>query len=138
MVDPNVALAALEQLSYGGIFLITFFSGYLLPVPEEIVLLSIGYLSSVGSIYLGRAALVSLLAIFASDCALFYLARHHNRYTERLKARLERSRLAKSWLVSREHISRTIFLLRFALGLRFVGPVLAGSLNTRWLVFLFP
>jgi len=78
MIDPNVALATLEQLSYGGIFLITFFSGYLIPVPEEIILLSIGYLSSVGSIHFGRAMLVSLLAIFASDCTLFYLVRHHN------------------------------------------------------------
>src|SRR3989344_1345214 len=138
MVDPSAALATFEQLSYGGIFLVTFFSGYLIPVPEEIVLLSVGYLSSVGGIHLGRAMLVAFLAILASDCFLFYLARHHNCYNERLKARLERSWLAKSRLVSRKHISRTIFLLRFVIGLRFVGPVLAGSLNVRWLVFLFP
>ena len=136
MTDPSATIATLEQLSYGGIFLITFFSGYIIPVPEEIVLLSVGYLSSVGVIHLGPAVIVSLLAIFASDCVLFYLAWHHNRYTERLKARLEQSWLAKSRLCSREHISRTIFLLRFVIGFRFVGPVLAGSLHTRWLTFI--
>lgn len=138
MIDPNTALASLESLSYGGIFLITFFSGYLVPVPEEIVLLSLGYLGSIGVIHFGRAVIVAFLAILASDCLLFYLARHHNRYTKRLKARLETSRLGKSRLVSREHLSRTIFVLRFVVGLRFVGPVLAGSLNTRWLTFLLP
>jgi membrane protein DedA with SNARE-associated domain len=138
MVDPNSAIEALEQLSYGGIFIITFFSGYIIPVPEEIVLITVGYLSSVGVVHFGRIVFLSILAVFLSDCGLFYLARHHNRYTERLKVRLERSWISKSRLVSRQHIRRTIFLLRFVISFRFVGPILAGSLNTPWLTFLLP
>ena len=46
MSEFSVGLGYVEHLSYLGVFLVIIFSGYLLPIPEEIILLAIGYVGA--------------------------------------------------------------------------------------------
>jgi membrane protein DedA with SNARE-associated domain len=122
----------LNQLSYTGVFLLSFFGGYIIPVPEEVILLAIGYLGHRGAFNVFLAAPLSFSAIFASDCVLYMLASANSSRIQKLKTAIEGR---KGKFISQEHAGRTIFLLRFVAGLRFLGPLFAGINKVKWQVF---
>ena len=123
----------LHQFSYTGIFLLSFFGGYIIPVPEEVILLSVGYLGHKGIFNIYGASLLSLCAILASDCMLYILARANSSRIQNLKDAIEGH---KGTFISHDHVGRTIFLLRFVAGLRFLGPLFAGSNKVTWQTFV--
>ena len=65
MINTHVYLNYLEQLSYVGLFLFVVFSGYLIPIPEEIMLLLLGYIAGVGIINIYTALAAGILGVLA-------------------------------------------------------------------------
>lgn len=126
----------LEHISYFGTFVLMVFSGHLVPVPEEIILLLVGYASGIGLSNVYFTAVSAMLGVIAGDSLLFYLSRHGNRYIERLKNRIAPQKIAKYERMMNAHTGKTIFLSRFIVGLRFFSPILAGMLKVKWRMFL--
>ena len=136
MINPQLYLNFLEQFSYAGLFLFVVFSGYLIPIPEEILLLLLGYIAGVGliSIYLALAA--GILGVLIGDNILFWLSHFQgSKIVHRLKKKIRKHELMKYKHLMKQHIGKTIFILRFIVGLRFFSPFLAGSLRVKWKVF---
>lgn len=110
-------------------------SGHLVPVPEEVVLLLVGYASGIGlsNVYIAFAA--ASLGVITGDSALFFLSRSGNKFVEKLKNRLSQKKLERYENLMNAHAGKTIFLSRFIITLRFLSPILAGSLNVKWKTF---
>ncbi len=126
----------LEHISYFGTFILMALSGHLVPIPEEIILLLVGYASGIGLSNVYITAVFSMLGVIAGDSLIFYLSRHGNHYVEKLKNRIAPQKIAKYERMMNAHAGKTIFLSRFIVGLRFLSPLLAGMLKVKWRIFL--
>jgi membrane-associated protein len=127
---PQMVASYINQFSYLAIFILTFFSGYIIPVPEEIVLIVIGYLASQNFISLPVAIIICIISLIASDNFVFRLCLTNNRYIKKMHDQVFRLRLMKYRAQMEKHIDKTIFYSRFTPFLRFVGPVLAATVKT--------
>ncbi|MBI2592728.1 MAG: DedA family protein [Candidatus Colwellbacteria bacterium] len=116
----------LEQFSYLGIFTLLVLGGVLSPISEEIVLISVGYLIGIQALNKFIALPVSLAGVFIGDNILFFLSKKGGKFTDALIKRVTRDKLLKYEDFMKKHKAKAIFFLRFIIGLRFLGPMLAG------------
>jgi membrane-associated protein len=132
----NTALPFLHQFSYLGIFLLLAGGAIVLPIPEEITLLTAGYLVAMGVIspYLGIP--IAVLGLLSGDALLFGFARVGSNYAHKLRTRIHKIGLEKTWIFSPKQPLRAVFILRFLTGLRFIAPVYAGFEEASWKGFL--
>jgi undecaprenyl-diphosphatase len=127
----------LQHLSYTGIFVWFLLSQLIIvmPIPEEAVLLSIGYVSATGVWNPFIAAAIALATLLVADNIFYFLARSGNRFVERLVKRSDGGAFAKAQRQMKRNMPRTVFTLTFIPRLRFFGPILAGALKLRWPAF---
>jgi membrane protein DedA with SNARE-associated domain len=128
---PAAVYAAL-----GGILLLC---GLGLPIPEDVSLISAGYLAHLGVINVHLVFLVCFAAVLAGDSVAFAIGRLYG-------PRLLETRLAKRVFRPRKQIrvrayfrkfgSKVIFVARFLPGLRFSIFLSAGTLRLRPSVFV--
>jgi len=127
----------LGTLSYIGVFGVALISNVFIPVPEEIVVLVLGYLSG-GPIFSGTLILpVVILGLLTSDIAMYFLSKKGNKLITAFYDKVFAGRLASrtEWL--RKHIFKVIFFSRFLVQLRFLGPFLAGQMGVPFRKFFF-
>ena len=123
-------------LTIGGILLLC---GLGLPIPEDISLISAGYMAHLGAVDVHRAFCVCFTAVLAGDSLAFFLGRWFG-------ARFLGWHLAQRIFTPRKQLrvrayfrrygNRVIFVGRFLPGLRFSVFFTAGSLGVRPAVFL--
>lgn len=125
-------------LSYLGLFLIIAGAGYVIPVPEEIVILVIGYFISMGVFNPIYTAIVAFVALVFADNVLFRFSSMDHKYIRKSREYVLRLPFIKKHISGMEkHIYATIFLSRFLPYLRFASPIIAGTLRVKWSTFLF-
>jgi membrane protein DedA with SNARE-associated domain len=134
-MDHLIVSSQVEGLSYFGTFVVMVLSGHLVPVPEEILLLLIGYASGIGVTNVYGAFVVSSLGVIVGDSMLFFLSRNGNKYIEKFKNKLSPNKLSRYENLMKAHAGKTIFLSRFIITIRFFSPILAGSINVKWKTF---
>ena len=138
MINTHFFLSYIEQFSYFGIFILLALSGYIIPIPEEILLLLIGYAAGVGLNNIYITLIPAMLGVLAGDNILFWLSRYRgSKIIDRLKHKVRKHELAKYRHLMKKHIGKTIFIVRFIVGLRFFGPFLAGSMKIKWKTYQF-
>src|SRR3989338_4005149 len=121
MIDiQSFILNYINEFSYIGVFLLTAFIA-LIPLPEELFLLLAGYFSGKGFAELDKVILAAYLGILTGDNILYYLIRKKH-YLHGMYTRVVSTRLKKWKKPMKEHTGKSIFLLRFILGLRFFVP----------------
>ena len=132
------SISLLGQLSYWGIFGLSLLANLVIPVPEEIFLLGLGYLSGGESPVLNPyiTALIVIPGLLLSDIFLYTLARKGNKYVAILERRLRNFKFTRDREFVERHILKIIFISRFVIQFRFVGPVLAGTTNISWKKFI--
>ena len=136
MIDiQSFILNYINEFSYIGVFLLTAFIA-LIPLPEELFLLLAGYFSGKGFAELDKVILAAYLGILTGDNILYYLIRKKH-YLHGMYTRVVSTKLKKWKKPMKDHTGKSIFLLRFILGLRFLGPLMAGTLKVRWRTFAF-
>ena len=110
-----------------------------LPIPEDVSLISAGYLAHRSVVNLHTVFLVCFASVLGGDCIAFMLGRLFG-------SRLLDSRLARRFFRPRKQIrvrayfrkygSKVIFIARFLPGLRFSIYLSAGTLRVRPSVFI--
>jgi membrane-associated protein len=127
----------IQHLSYMGIFLWFFLSQVIviMPIPEEVVLISIGYVSATGVWNPFLAAPIALVTLLLADNVFYSLALSGNRYIKRLVERSGGGAFASAEAQMKRNMPRTVFTLTFIPRLRFFGPILAGILKLKWYAF---
>ncbi len=117
---------SLHHASYVGLYLLLGGAGVYAPVPDELTLLTAGYLIARGAMSPFIVIPVSILAALVVDSVLYLLARTGSRYAVRLRDRTIAKTLDHTYFFSPSHPMRTVFFLRFIVGLRIMGPLFAG------------
>ena len=121
--------------SYIGIFLLSMFVSYIFPLPEVVLLLLIGFLAKGAGFDLGTAITVSIAGTIIGDNILYRLSFFGNKYVERFNRKMRAHKLIQYEHLVADNIGKTIFFLRFITGVRFFGPVISGTLGTKWKKF---
>ncbi len=128
---------SVEHFSYLGIFVFAIFSGYLVPIPEEIILLIVGYMVSIEFIHFIPALIVVIIAFIIGDNILFRLTIKNNKHVNKfINEVLSLKIISKNKALFEKHINLTIFVSRFVPFLRFVGPVFAGYVKAKEKTFM--
>lgn len=136
MPETDIIANSLGGLSYGGMFIVAFLSNMFIPVPEEIILLVIGYLTGIGSFSYPIIMAIFILGMLISDYMVYSLAYRGSKLVKGLQERMEKRGLLKSKAYIRRHMKKIIFFSRFLVYLRFIGPVVAGSNRVSRKLFL--
>jgi membrane-associated protein len=136
LATSTIPVALLQHLSYVGLFGLLAAGAIVLPIPEEITLLTAGYLVAIGflNVYLGIGA--SILGLVLGDSVLFALARFGTTYAQKLRVRINKIGLEKTWLFAPSQPLRAVFVLRFLTGIRFIAPIYAGFEEASWKGYL--
>lgn len=136
MEDSNAIIASLGGLSYFGVLILAMLSNMFIPVPEEIILVVMGYLSGNGQFMYPLVMGIFILGLMISDYALYSLTLHGSRLVQGFIKRLQKRGLLKNEGYTRRHIKKIIFFSRFLVYLRFIGPVMSGYLKVDRKTFL--
>lgn len=136
MEDSNAIIASLGGLSYFGVLILAFLSNMFIPVPEEIILVVMGYLSGNGLFMYPLVMGLFVLGLMISDYMLYSLTLRGSRLVRGFIKRLQKRELLKNEGYTRRHIKKIIFFSRFLVYLRFIGPVMSGYLKVDRKTFL--
>lgn len=116
----------IAQFSYGAVFLLSLLANVFIPLPEEITLLFLGYLTGVGQLNFTLTFIMVVLGLFISDSAIYLLAYRGNKFVQGIYDKIFAARLGNDAEFINRHIGKIIFISRFLVQLRFIGPYLAG------------
>jgi membrane-associated protein len=122
--------------SYFGIWGISIISNVVIPVPEEAVLLVLGYLAGTPNFNGFIIAPIVLSGLLLSDVLMYFFSKRGVRlvnlfYQKVFARRVENKR---EWIET--HMNKVIFFSRFLVQLRFLGPFLAGQMLISWRRFI--
>ncbi|MDD5547638.1 MAG: DedA family protein [Candidatus Pacebacteria bacterium] len=134
MLPSDLIFNYLGHASYLGIFFLLIFIN-LFPVPEELIVLTIGYLAAVGTENIYLIMLVGIVALSVGDNILFWLSRKGSKYVLEFEEHIMQDKFEKYKNFMERHMGKAIFVFRFISGLRLLGPFLAGSMKTPWKKF---
>ncbi len=127
-------IVKLGGLSYVGIFGISLIANILFIVPEEVVLIGLGYAARAGGADIFSVIAIVILGLLTSDAVLYTLSRGNSRIVITLYDRVFSKRIAffskklsgnETWIEG--HLDKVIFYSRFLMQLRFLGPFMAGK-----------
>jgi membrane protein DedA with SNARE-associated domain len=127
MVETTRLLATIGSLSYEGIFGISLLSNVIIPIPEEAILLMLGYASRENGASFFLVVTIVMSGLLMSDLIMYGLSRKGNRFILMFYKKFFSKRLddRRAWF--EKNIESVIFFSRFLLQLRFLGPFLAGQ-----------
>ena len=130
----------IQHFTYAGLFGVLLLCGLGLPIPEDVVLLSAGFLIHRGVIRYPTTLVIGLIGVVAGDNSLFFIGRKFGtgvvRYFQlgRPQSRYQIERL-KNFM--ERHGPKAIFYARFLAGLRALVYLTAGSLDVQPSRFIF-
>jgi membrane-associated protein len=130
-------IAGIGGLTYGGMFILSLIANMVVPVPEEIILVVVGYFSAKGQFNFLLSYGIFVAGMFISDTILYFMAYKGSRLTKRLQHKIENNRHLKDEGFVTKHIKKIIMISRFLMYLRWIGPVLSGVTRVRYKTFAF-
>lgn len=136
MFGPSL-LQFLSHLSYVGVAAYMGTVGYILPVPEEAALIIFGFLTGTGKFYFWYVYGAAVFGLLLGDNIFYWLAYSESRYILHFKKRIREEVWQKYEQLYRDNFGKTLVLLRFLVGFRFLGPAIAGTLKIRYRKFFF-
>ena len=123
------------QLSYFGIFLWFAVIEQLTPVPEEVYLMSVGYIAVHAHMNIILCGIAALSGLLATDNLLFYLALKGNKFSHKLLNKINHNLLENIKNKLKNKAALTIFIGALVPKLRFFNPLIAGSIGIKFKIF---
>lgn len=136
MEETSLIIDSLSGLHYTGLFLIALISNLFIPVPEELILLGVGYLTGIKTFSYVASMAIFIVGMLVSDIFLYTLAKKGNKLVQKPMRVLQKRGVLANKEFARSHIRKIIFFSRFLVYLRFAGPVMAGWLKLKTRIFI--
>jgi membrane protein DedA with SNARE-associated domain len=137
MIAETTFIQQLGTLSYVGIWFVSLLSNVIIPFPEEITLLALGYLSGTGHVNILILLPIVISALILSDIIMYSLSKRGSKFITWLYQKFFSKKLiSKNDAWFDVHTKKIIFFSRFLMQLRFLGPFLAGQRKTPFKTFI--
>ncbi len=132
-------VAYAKQLSYVGVFIWFTVFDFVAPFPDEVSLLTVGYLASTGLFNPFLIALVPFVSFLLTDSLSFFLSRGGRNLFGGKKKRKPAKRGSFRAFVTRnveKNFAGTIIAVSFIPRMRVWGPIVSGSLRIPYRKFI--
>lgn len=129
MNEAQEFIKNLSSLSYLGVFGIALISDILVIVPEEVVLLSLGYIAGIGILNGFILVPIVIAGLLSMDTIIYLLSWQRNKFIVYFYDKFFSFRLGKNRQWLEKNPKRIIFFARFLIQFRFLGPFMAGHLH---------
>ncbi len=139
ITDPAIVAQWLAEWGYLGIFICVFVGNLGVPVPEETVMLTAGFLAGRELLDLRFVYPVVILSAVTGDCCGFVIGRTAGqRVLLRLANRFQflRTRYNRLQIFFQTHGNKAVFMARFVTGARFMAGPMAGAFGMPFFQFL--
>lgn len=131
----------LTHFTYWGVILVLLASGVGLPIPEDIPLITAGYLSARGYASIEIMIPLTFIMVVGADFLLYLMGRKYGRHVPKLplfRRFLTPKRLAAAEMAFHTHGGKTLFTSRFVPGVRAAVFFTAGVFKIpAWKMLLF-
>jgi len=127
----------ISHLSWFGIFLWFAFLEQLTPVPEEVSLMTLGYISITTSLHPLISGAVAAVGLLTADNLLFYFSLKGNKLTRKLTEKTNTELLGQLKRNLQQNAKKTLVIMALLPKLRFLSPVIAATANISWKLFFF-
>jgi membrane-associated protein len=114
---------------YFGIFLFFLTIDQITPIPEEVSLLTIGYLSSKGIFNPFIAGMIALIAFLTVDTSYFFIIKTGKKISQRLRKKMESPFFKKMKGKMKTNFPKTLFILCFIPRMRQFVPMASSALE---------
>lgn len=125
-----------DDFSYAGIFIWFAFVEQLTPVPEEVSLISLGYLSMHTVLNPLICGIVSVIGLLCADNLFFFLALKGNKLVQQLTGKINNQLINRIKQNLQRNPRKTLVIMALLPKLRFLSPVISATLGIRWRLFL--
>jgi len=125
----------LKSGSYFGIFLLSIVASYVVPLPEAIFLLLVGFVAKVSNMDIFLVISAAVTGMIIGDNLLFRLSFFGNKYVEKFNRKMRKHKLIQYEHLVTDNVAFSVYFLKFIAGVRFFGPVILGSLGANWKKF---
>lgn len=119
-------LKLIQHYSYLGMFIWFALVQLIFPIPQEIALISIGYISTHIDINIFLSMAASAIGITVSDLILFYLSRSGSKITQLLLSKFKQSWRNKVETNIDNNTRKTLFILLMLPEARMIAPLIGG------------
>ncbi len=136
MSESAEIIRQVSALSYLGVFGISFLANVIVPVPEEIIILAIGYVVGMGRLNFWITFPIVIAGALLSDIGMYSLSYYGNRIVNWFYNKFFAKLLPENPAFLENHINKIIFMSRFLVQLRFLGPFFAGRMKVKFKKFL--
>jgi membrane protein DedA with SNARE-associated domain len=126
----------ISQFSWLGIFLWFAFIEQLTPVPEEISLMTLGYVSISTSLNPLLSGAVAAIGLLTADNLLFYFSLKGNKLTRKLTDKTNTQLLDRLRQNLQQHAKKTLIIMALLPKLRFLSPIISAAAGISWKLFL--
>ncbi|EKD58692.1 MAG: hypothetical protein ACD_56C00069G0006 [uncultured bacterium] len=144
MIDPSFhenfrevgfIMSSVKNGSYFAIFALSILVSFVIPLPEAVALLLFGFIGATSQLDIQTIFAVAFLGSIVGDNGLYRLSFAGNAWVERFNRKMRRHKLIKYENLVVGNINKTIYFLRLITGVRFFGPMIAGTLGIGWRKF---
>lgn len=135
-METNEIIRHVGALSYFGIFGTAFIANIVVPVPEEVVILAIGYVVGAGTMNFWIVLPIVIMGMLLSDVIMFGLSLHGNKIVRTVYDKFFAKIVPMNDEFITRHIRKIVFVSRFLVNLRFIGPFLAGQAKMSYKKFI--
>ncbi len=125
----------IEQFSYLGIFFWFAFFDQITPIPEELVLITMGFIANQGHLDPVLAGAVAVGGLMVIDNLYYGLGRSGKMIFNRFRKASEMEVMERFKTRIKQHDWQTIFMMSYFPKLRFITPFLAAAAGIRWARF---
>lgn len=141
MFDPNYThnfreigfvISSIKSASFLGIFLLSIFVSFVVPLPEAVALVLFGFVGATTKLNIFLILLAAFLGLVIGDNLLYRLSFLGNNFVKGFEQKLRKNKLIMYENLVVDNVYKTIYFLRLIAGVRFFGPVVAGTLGVRW------
>ncbi len=129
-------ISYLEHLSYWGIFLAVMAAGHIVPVPESITLVLIGYVSVYTKLHLGLVIFSAFLGTIGIDILMYSISISGSKFALSLAKKVDERLLNRYLAAEEKHLFALVLGSHFIPGWRFANPIILGITKMPWKKFL--
>lgn len=122
----------LLRYSYLGIFLWFVFFDQITPIPEELILITMGFLSNQGHLNAALGGAAALTGLVIVDNVFYWFGKSGKFIYRRLRKPSGKVMIEKFKSRIQKHAWQTIFMMSYFPKLRFITPFLAAAAGIRW------
>jgi membrane protein DedA with SNARE-associated domain len=125
----------LSHLSHLSIFLAILASGHILPIPESVTLILLGYLAAIGKGKIISLLLIAFLATIFTDLVMYAISLSGSKLALALEKRINIDWIERYRTKEEKRLFFLVFASHFVPGWRLANPVIAGITRMPWRKF---